>query len=395
MLSSSCVPQMGGACSALHQIGGACCCGRMRQKEPCQHLYVGPCQASLSRSKERHHLCTFKLLPHWKAASLHIHGAPAHRMLKVIERNALASCPSGAVASCTMASHHLERCAHLRQWRLSHAGELPRRKSDNQEEASLAMWLSKALPRRFRSLGDGPSKKQLTPEETLHLDSILQEKLHADVDNPATDSGSHQPPAPKPPLTSGDLRAAARPLKRARKDEALPKDSDMRATPSSNQAEVRKLGKPRTDPKTTEASQTTETVRETLHKSSDHCVELPIRLTRIADDKAEDTRGLQKFDLEHAFAETHVRLKNLNNAQRMMMRVIDHAWSSTSCISHRVADMMRTLDWHVTTDFSDHQAMDACGSVQLMLAINAASTVVQGLANRSEGFGGRAGRPCR
>ena len=111
---------------------------------------------------------------------------------------------SEVVASCAMASQHLERCAELRQWRLSHAGELPRRKSDNQEEASLAMWLSKALPRRVRSLGDGPSKKQLTPEETSHLNSILQEEFHAGVDNPATDNGSHQPPAAKPPLTSGD-----------------------------------------------------------------------------------------------------------------------------------------------------------------------------------------------
>ena len=135
---------------------------------------------------------------------------------------------SEVVASCAMASQHLERCAELRQWRLSHAGELPRRKSDNQEEASLAMWLSKALPRRSRSLGDGPSKKQLTPEETAHLNSILQEKFHASADNAATDIGSQQPLRLKPSLTSGDLRHAGRSSKRQRKDEVLLKDSDMR-----------------------------------------------------------------------------------------------------------------------------------------------------------------------
>ena len=47
------------------------------------------------------------------------------------------------------------------------------------------MWLSKALPRRSRSLGDVPSKKQLTPEETSHLNSILEEKFYASADNAA------------------------------------------------------------------------------------------------------------------------------------------------------------------------------------------------------------------
>jgi len=311
-----------------------------------------------------------------------------------------------------MVSHHLERCADLRQWRLSHAGELPKRRSDNQKETSLAMWLSKALPRRFRSLGDGPSKKQLTPEETSHLNSILQEEFHAGVDSPGTDSGSNQSHAPKPPLTSGDLDPAARSLKRARKDEVLPKDPHMSATPSgretllsTSQSEVRKPVKPRPD------------LSRTTHRAElpirDHCAELPTRSTRVAAETARDAGGLEharctsprrlkmqkKFDLEHAFAETHVRLKNFNPEKRMMMRVIDHACSSTSCISHRVADMMRSLDWYVTADLSPHQPLDACGSVQLMFAIpdNVVAPVVRGAHNfldsAEPGLGWTLGRP--
>ena len=300
-----------------------------------------------------------------------------------------------------MASHHLKRCADLRQWRLSHAGELPRRKSDNREEASLAMWLSKALPRRFRNLGDGPSKKQLTSEETSHLNSILQEKFHASVDNSATDSGSNQPPAPKPPPTSSDLHFAGCSQKRARKDKVLPKDSDMSATPSGrktmlsgSQSKVRKLDKPRTD-----LSTTTYCAELPIR---DHCAELPIRAS-VAAETAGDTEGLEharcgrlrrrklprKFDLEHAFSETHASLKNCNPEKRMIMRVIDHACSSTSCISNRVADMMRSLEWYVTADLSGDQPHDACGKVESMFAIPniVAATVVRGLDNRSEGPG--------
>ena len=71
----------------------------------------------------------------------------------------------------------------------------------------------------------------------------------------------------------------------------------------------------------------------------------------------------KKFDLEHAFAETHVRLKNFNPEKRMMMRVIDHAWSSEACISQRVFDMMRSLSPDVTSDFSGEQQLDACGYI--------------------------------
>ena len=253
---------------------------------------------------------------------------------------------SGAVAF-IMASQHLERCADLRQWRLSHAGELPKRRSDNQEEASLAMWLSKALPRRVSSLGDGPSKRQLTPEETSHLNNILQEKLHVEVDNPATDSSSHHPPALKPQLTSGDLRSAERPPKRPRINEVLPKDSK-----SLVQRDIR-----------------------------DHFAELPIRSTPATDTKAEDrgsqhnfnvehalkesvsSKGSKHFDLEHTLEDTAKRIESLGVVKRMMVRVIDHACSSPECVSNRVVHMMRSLFCDVSEDLSNKQALNACGYI--------------------------------
>ena len=65
------------------------------------------------------------------------------------------------------------RCAALRDWRLTHAGDLPNRRSDNGVEKSLASWFSKALQRRQRALSDKPSQRQLTPDEAVHLNSIV------------------------------------------------------------------------------------------------------------------------------------------------------------------------------------------------------------------------------
>ena len=71
------------------------------------------------------------------------------------------------------AKNDFEQCAALRDWRLTHAGGLPNRRSDNDAEKSLASWLSKALQRRQRALSDRPSQRQLTPDEAAHLDSIV------------------------------------------------------------------------------------------------------------------------------------------------------------------------------------------------------------------------------
>ena len=70
-----------------------------------------------------------------------------------------------------------ERCADLREWRLTHAGDLPNRRSDNIVERSLAIWLSKALQRRKRQLTARPSQRKLTTDESFHLDSTSHRPL--------------------------------------------------------------------------------------------------------------------------------------------------------------------------------------------------------------------------
>ena len=67
-----------------------------------------------------------------------------------------------------------ERCSELRDWRRAHAGDLPSRSSDNEYEQSLARWYSKASQRQHRALSSRPSHRQLTPDETAHLDSIVR-----------------------------------------------------------------------------------------------------------------------------------------------------------------------------------------------------------------------------
>jgi len=67
-----------------------------------------------------------------------------------------------------------ERCSELRDWRRAHAGDLPSRSSDNEYEQSLARWYSKASQRQHRALSSRPSERQLTPDETAHLDSIVR-----------------------------------------------------------------------------------------------------------------------------------------------------------------------------------------------------------------------------
>ena len=67
-----------------------------------------------------------------------------------------------------------ERCSELRDWRRAHAGDLPSRSSANEYEQSLARWYSKASLRQHRALSSRPSQRQLTPDETAHLDSIVR-----------------------------------------------------------------------------------------------------------------------------------------------------------------------------------------------------------------------------
>ncbi len=69
---------------------------------------------------------------------------------------------------------HFERCNELRQWCMNHSGERPRCRSDDKTEASLAIWLERALIRRTRAWNNRPSARQLTASETAHLNSIVR-----------------------------------------------------------------------------------------------------------------------------------------------------------------------------------------------------------------------------
>ena len=68
---------------------------------------------------------------------------------------------------------HFERCNELKQWCMNHSGERPRRRSDDNTEAALAMWLERALIRRNGAYSNRPSGRQLTAKETAYLNSIV------------------------------------------------------------------------------------------------------------------------------------------------------------------------------------------------------------------------------
>eukprot|EP00973_Karenia_brevis_P087962 12200602-Karenia_brevis.AAC.1 len=72
-----------------------------------------------------------------------------------------------------MASSHEQWCADLTAWRLANDGSVPRQRSGDAEEARLGKWLSKAVPRKTRSLGTRPTLQQLTQEEVCMLDAAL------------------------------------------------------------------------------------------------------------------------------------------------------------------------------------------------------------------------------
>ena len=81
---------------------------------------------------------------------------------------------------------YAKRVADLKRWLLQHHGTLPKRKSKDNEEASLANWLSKTLPRRFRALGSKASQKQLTPAEISQLDDAMRFAIIVERDDLAT-----------------------------------------------------------------------------------------------------------------------------------------------------------------------------------------------------------------
>ena len=67
----------------------------------------------------------------------------------------------------------IDRCNQLKNWYINHSGQRPRQSSDDKTEASLALWLKRALFRRTRAVNNRPCLRQLTTKETARLNSIL------------------------------------------------------------------------------------------------------------------------------------------------------------------------------------------------------------------------------
>ena len=81
--------------------------------------------------------------------------------------------PSSSERWCQKSTkNEIERCNQLRNWYINHSGKRPRQSSDDKTEASLALWLKRALMRRTRAVNNRPCLRQLTTKETARLNSI-------------------------------------------------------------------------------------------------------------------------------------------------------------------------------------------------------------------------------
>ena len=103
-----------------------------------------------------------------------LNNKPSGRKLTASETAHLNNIISTQRPKMPLTKDHFERCNELRQWCLSHSGERPRIRSDDKTEASLAIWLQRALIRRTRAWNNRPSARQLTASETAHLNSIVR-----------------------------------------------------------------------------------------------------------------------------------------------------------------------------------------------------------------------------
>ena len=88
----------------------------------------------------------------------------------------------------TVVEGFLKRCNELRQWFIKHSGERPRRRSLDQTEVSLALWLDRSMKRRTDAWNSRPCARRLTPPESKLLNSILVQVVPAGTDAPASSS---------------------------------------------------------------------------------------------------------------------------------------------------------------------------------------------------------------
>ena len=58
-----------------------------------------------------------------------------------------------------------------------------------------------------------------------------------------------------------------------------------------------------------------------------------------------------------------LRLSALSGHANLSARIVDHACGSTSCVSHRIADICFAMGWRTNAELCDDQPMDACGYI--------------------------------
>ena len=123
--------------------------------------------------------CTFK-----GTESLPImdHMPCQHRQAEITaETNTAEIMPTHDHATIIKSKTDLEHRNELMRWVLSHSGKLPRSRSDDKTEASIASWVSHARRRRTRAITKYPSGRQFTASETAQLNSILAGKVPQSV----------------------------------------------------------------------------------------------------------------------------------------------------------------------------------------------------------------------
>ena len=134
--------------------------------------------------------------------------------------------------------NHFERSKELEQWFINHSGERPRRRSRNQSEVSLAMWLDRALKRRTNAWYHRPCARQLTTEEKAILNRIIVQGditaaanimgICTTILNPVP-AGSNPPEHTSNKRLRQNLSGSVEPV-----PEAIPKRSRTHTTPHNN-----------------------------------------------------------------------------------------------------------------------------------------------------------------
>ena len=181
-----------------------------------------------------------------------------------------------------------ERCSELRQWYKNHSGECPRRKSDDNTEATLARWLDKARSRRTRAHDINPSGRKLTASETAHLNNIMANQ------RPKTQR-------PKPPISTRGRQKSTK--------DAIEHGNELRQWFTNHSAKRLR----RSSDDKTEAS----------HRRSDDKTECTLA-RRLDKARSRRTRGRNNNPSRTITAAETAHLNNIIATQRPNMSPTDH-----------------------------------------------------------------------